>query len=171
MYQNIWYQKNKNTVHLWDDEKGYIKYHMKKYAYISDPYGDMVALDGKRVKKTNQWSDQDEKAGIIYEHDVNPEARILIDTYTDSDDISTGHRIMTFDIEVEVIDGFPEPEKAANKITSIAYHLSDTDKYVVLVLDEQLRVDDYETDECKVFRFGTESELSKAFLKSMTQPY
>ena len=28
---------------------------------------------------------------------------------------------MTFDIEVEVIDGFPEPEKAANKITSIAY--------------------------------------------------
>ena len=33
MYQNIWYQKNKNTVHLWDDEKGYIKYHMKKYAY------------------------------------------------------------------------------------------------------------------------------------------
>ena len=48
MYQNIWYQKNKNTVHLWDDEKGYIKYHMKKYAYISDPYGDMVALDGKK---------------------------------------------------------------------------------------------------------------------------
>ena len=126
MYQNIWYQKNKNTVHLWDDEKGYIKYHMKKYAYIQDPYGDMVALDGKKVKKITQWSEQDEKAGIIYEQDVNPEARILIDTYTDSDDPSSGHRIMTFDIEVEVLDGFPEPEKAANKITSIAYHLSDT---------------------------------------------
>ncbi len=165
MYQNIWYQKNKNTVHLWDDEKGYLKYHMKKYAYIQDPYGDMVALDGKKVKKITQWSEQDEKSGIIYEQDVNPEARILIDTYTDSDDPSSGHRIFTFDIEVEVLDGFPEPEKAANKITSIAYHMSDTGKYVVLVLDEQLRVDDYETDGCKVFRFSTESELINAFLK------
>ena len=34
--------------------------------------------------------------------------RFLVDQYGDSDESSVGHRIMFFDIEVEVTDGFPD---------------------------------------------------------------
>ena len=43
----------------------------------------------------------------LFESDVPPETRILVDQYTDSEEMSTGHRIMTIDIEVEVTDGIP----------------------------------------------------------------
>ena len=73
----------------------------------------------------------------LHESDINPETRTLIDMYTNSDEPSVGHRIMIIDIEVEVTEGFPSPQKAPNKITSIAIHDSETDHYWCCVLDEQ----------------------------------
>ena len=42
---------------------------------------------------------------------------------------------MIFDIEVEVTDGFPDPKKAENIITSIAFNDPLTEKYFCYVLD------------------------------------
>ena len=101
---------------------------------MKDNYGTHVSLYGDRLKKIYKW-----EKGLkgLHESDINPETRTLIDMYTNSEEPSTGHRIMIIDIEVEVTEGFPNPLKAANKITSIAIHDSITDQYWCFVLDEQ----------------------------------
>ena len=62
--------------------------------------------------------------------------RFLIDEYGDSDEVSDGHVIMTFDIEVEMNSGLPDTDKAENTITSVAFHDSATNDYYVYVLSE-----------------------------------
>ena len=106
----------------------------KRYAYVKDNYGTHVSLYGDRLKKIYKW-----EKGLkgLHESDINPETRTLIDMYTNSEEPSTGHRIMIIDIEVEVTEGFPSPQKAENKITSIAIHDSVTDQYFCFVLDEE----------------------------------
>ena len=66
---------------------------------------------------------------------MNPEIRTLVDKYTDSDEVSVGHRTMIFDIEVEVTQGFPNVQRANNKIISIAFNDQITDEYFCYVLD------------------------------------
>ena len=39
MYQNIFYERQKNFIHLWDDKNGYQTFPYRKYAYKKDPYG------------------------------------------------------------------------------------------------------------------------------------
>ena len=101
---------------------------------MKDNYGTHVSLYGDRLKKIYKW-----EKGLkgLHESDINPETRTLIDMYTNSEEPSTGHRIMIIDIEVEVTEGFPSPQKAENKITSIAIHDSVTDQYFCFVLDEE----------------------------------
>ena len=97
-----------------------------------------------------------------FESDVMPEMRFLVDTYTDSDEMSEGHRVMFFDIEVEVTDGFPEPSKAQNKVTSIAMYTKHDGKYRVYVLGDGK---DNVKDEVDIRFYKTESELLKEFLR------
>jgi len=134
LYQNIYYESRKNKVHIWDDKSGHVIVPYKRYAYIKDNYGTHVSLYGDRLKKTYKW---DKSVEGLHESDINPETRTLIDMYTNSDEPSVGHRIMIIDIEVEVTEGFPSPQKAENKVTSIAIHDSETDHYWCFVLDEK----------------------------------
>ena len=63
---------------------------------------------GDKLKRITKWEkDQSD----LFESDVNPEIRVLVDNYTDSDEVSTNHRTMIFDIEVEVTEGFPDIQK------------------------------------------------------------
>ena len=121
-------------MHIWDDHSGHVVVPYKRYAYVKDNYGTHVSLYGDRLKKIYKW-----EKGLkgLHESDINPETRTLIDMYTNSEEPSTGHRIMIIDIEVEVTEGFPSPQKAENKITSIAIHDSVTDQYFCFVLDEE----------------------------------
>ena len=59
----------------------------------------------------------------------------LIDEYGDSDEVSDGHVIMTFDIEVEMNSGLPDTDKAENTITSVSLR-STTNDYFFYVLSE-----------------------------------
>jgi len=138
LYQNIFYESRKNKVHIWDDKSGHVVIPYKRYAYVKDGYGTHVSLYGDRLKKTYKW---DKTVEGLHESDINPETRTLIDMYTNSDEPSTGHRIMIIDIEVEVTEGFPSPRKAENKITSIAIHDSETDQYFCYVLDEKNKLE------------------------------
>ena len=137
MYQNVYYESRKNKVHIWDDKSGHVVVPYKRYAYVKDNYGTHVSLYGDRLKKVYKW-----EKGLkgLHESDINPETRTLIDMYTNSEEPSTGHKIMIIDIEVEVTEGFPSPQKAPNKITSIAIHDSVTDHYWCFVLDEQSKL-------------------------------
>ena len=118
MYQNIYYQKRTNNIHIWDDKVGHLQIPWKKYAYKKDPNGQVISLYGDKLTKVYQWNDEDHKH--LFEADVPKETRMLVDRYTDSDDMSEGHRTMIIDIEVEVTDGFPDPATAKNPITTIA---------------------------------------------------
>ena len=136
MYQNIFVNRNKKdvTVHLWDDEIGYKKLTHKTYAYKKSPTGMYRSLYGDKLKKVKFWSEDDLKQKLMYESDVPIETRVLVDTYPDTDDVSRGHKTLVIDIEVEVTDGFPEPLRADNKITSIAIYDDIMNVYTVFVL-------------------------------------
>ena len=71
MYQNIYYSRKNNQIHLWDDVRGYSKFPYSKDAYIRDSQGTHVALDGKRVSPTKSWTDEDVSKGLVYESDVD----------------------------------------------------------------------------------------------------
>ena len=116
MYQNIYFEVRKQKIHLWDDKKGYLVIPYKKYAYIKNQSGLLYTLDGDKVKKIYDW-DKDTRG--LFEADVPQTTRFLVDQYTDSDEVSEGHRKVFFDIEVEVTEGFPDVMEAKNKITSI----------------------------------------------------
>ena len=80
-----------------------------------------TALDGKTVRTVRRWSNEEVKDGLIYESDVFSETRVLIDEYGESDEPSKNHREYFFDIETEILQGFPNSKNPINKITSIAY--------------------------------------------------
>ena len=90
MYQNIYYERRTNLVHIWDDKRGHLKIPFKKYAYVKHTNGQHISLYGDRLKKVTKF-DKDEPT--LHESDVPPMTRFLVDQYTDSDESSTGHRV------------------------------------------------------------------------------
>ena len=108
MYQNIYYDRRINKMHIWDDKFGHQTFRYKKYAYVKNRVGNYVSLYGDKLKRVSDW---DKDQPDLFESDVNPEIRVLVDNYTGSDEVSIGHKVMIFDIEVEVIDGFPNIKK------------------------------------------------------------
>ena len=159
MYQNIYIEKPKQgkpIVHIWDDKKGYEKFQFTPYAYQKSPSGTYRSLYGDKLKKVQYWTGEDLQAGEIFESDVPLETRVLIDKYGESNEPSTGHREVYFDIEVEVVDGFPEPKTAKNKITAIALYDKTADSYHCFVLGNVPNTDVVES-------FKSEEELLQRF--------
>jgi DNA polymerase elongation subunit (family B) len=169
MYQNIYYQRSSNTVFIWDDVKGLIKMPYKKYAYKKNAYGSKVALDGTKVEKVTDWDEADIKRGWIYESDIRPEVRTLIDLYSDSDDISTGHREMFFDIEVETEGGFAQTDDPWQPLTSIAFHDVATKQTVAIIIDKEKNLKSYQKDSLILEVVETEQELILKFLQYYTE--
>jgi DNA polymerase elongation subunit (family B) len=135
MYQNVYFELKKNIVHLWDDETGYSRIPYKRYAYKKAANGQLKALDGTKVEKVTGWKKTDEVD--MYESDVRPDVRTLIDRYYESDDISKNHRTMFFDIEVQRDDAkrYSTTKDANNVINSIAYYDTVHKQYTTLILD------------------------------------
>ena len=71
---------------------------------------------------------------------------------------------MIFDIEVEVTDGFPDPKKAENKITSIAFNDPLLDKYFCYVLDPDNKLKPNNSDDT-IESFKDEYDLLNAFFR------
>lgn len=163
MYQAIAYHKNTNTVHIWDDHKGHIKLKYKPYAYRKSSYGKYVALDGTLVDKIFEFDPQDKN---LYESDINPETRTLIDMYKDSDDSSIGHRLLTIDIEVDIADGFPVPETAEHEITSIAIYDHAGDNRYVWILDKEGVVESTTKNNVQIISCNDEYTLLSKFMST-----
>ena len=167
MYQNIYYERQKNLIHLWDDERGYTTFPYRKYAYKKDPYGQYLSMNGDKLSKIGKW--EKNEADELFESDVPETTRVLVDIY-DSDIPSVGHRVMTFDIEVEMISGLPNTKEAQNEITAIAAHDSATKLFDVFVLDKQRKVKrngekiNKDGREVTIHIFDNEKNLLLAFL-------
>ena len=177
MYQNIYVDKFNQRVHIWDDQEGHIQLPLRQfsYGYTKDPRGLKKAIDGKSVRKIklNKQIREDardpSKQHLFYETDVPIETRVLIDRYGDSDEPSTGHRELNFDIETEITQGFPDWKNPVNKITAIAWHEKLTNQYSVLVLDEESKVKTSIEDNKTIISCQTEAELLHCFLEQYEQ--
>jgi DNA polymerase elongation subunit (family B) len=161
MYQNIYYDRRINKMHIWDDKFGHQTFRYKKYAYVKNRVGNYVSLYGDKLKRVSDW---DKDQPDLFESDVNPEIRVLVDNYTGSDEVSIGHKVMIFDIEVEVIDGFPNIEKAENKITSIAFNDPILEKYFCYTLDPSNILEPSNSGDT-IESFKDEYDLLNAFFK------
>ena len=136
MYQNIFLDVKK-TKCIYGTTPKVFGNSFRKYAYVKHSNGQHVSLYGDRLKKVTQFDKDDP---TLHESDVPPTTRFLVDQYGDSDEASVGHRIMFFDIEVEVTEGFPDVQKAQNPITSIALYDCTTEKYFTYCFDPNKRL-------------------------------
>ncbi len=165
MYQNIFFERNRNLIHLWDDTLGYRTFPYKKYAYVKDPNGEYQSMHGDRLSKVYKW--EKDSGEELFESDVPETTRVLVDLYGD-DVPSKGHIVLTFDIEVEMITGLPNIEKAENEITSIAAYDDATKEYHVFVVDKKGKVKgkSFQKDgrDVHVYIFNTERELLSKYL-------
>jgi len=148
-------------MHIWDDKFGHQTFRYKKYAYVKHRAGNFVSLYGDKLKRITEW---DKEQPELFESDVNPEIRVLVDNYTDSDDASEGHRTMIFDIEVEVTEGFPNIQKAENTITSIGFNDPLLDEYFCYVLDPKSKLTNNKSEDT-IVSFKDEYDLLNAFFK------
>jgi DNA polymerase elongation subunit (family B) len=162
LYQNIFFDIRKMKMHLWDDLKGHLEIPFRKYAYVKDSNGQHVSLYGDRLKKVSQYDKDDP---TLHESDVPAMTRFLVDQYGDSDEASTGHRTMFFDIEVEVTEGFPDVQKAQNPITSIALYDCTTETYFTYCFDPHKRIEDYTKGDEVVEFYETEYEMLNKFFQ------
>jgi DNA polymerase elongation subunit (family B) len=161
MYKNIYLDRKTGTVHLWDSKKGYITFPYQKYAYVQHPNGEYKTIYGTPVRKTY---DLDGNRDDYFEIDVPDTTRILVDLYSDDDIPSDGHTVLTFDIEVEMESGMPNPTMANNTITSVAIHDSTTNDRWVLVLDDKKLITEQIKDNTKILPFTTEREMLLNFI-------
>ena len=160
-YQNCYYQREKNLVHLWDDRLGYRSFPYTRYAYEKVNNGEYTTLYGDSVTKIYKFKKDDPN---LFESDVPETTRVLVDTYTDSDLPSEGHVILTYDIECEMESGLPDPEKAENELTSIGLHDSATNQYWVLVMDKKGEMIEKKTEKAIVIPFKDERDMLLKYL-------
>ena len=162
MYQNIYYQREKNLIHLWDSKRGYMAYPYTRYAYERAERGEFKSIYGDKLTKIYKFKGDDPN---LFESDVPETTRALVDMYSDSDDVSDGHIILTYDIECEMTSGIPDPLEATNELTSIALHDSATKQAWVLVMDKEGKMVEKTTDKCIVFPFRDERDMLMKYLE------
>jgi len=162
MYKNIYYQREKNLIHLWDDQQGYRSFPYTRYAYERAERGEYESIYGDRLTKIYKFTKDDP---ALFESDVPETTRALVDLYSDSDEASEGHVVLTYDIECEMISGLPNPEEAKNELTSIALHDSATNQYWVLVMDKEGLMVEKTTDKAIVIPFTDERDMLMKFLE------
>jgi len=162
MYQNCYYQREKNLVHIWDDKLGYRTFPYSRYAYEKADRGEYVSLYGDRLTKIWKFKKDDPE---LFESDVPETTRVLVDTYTDSDIPSEGHITLTYDIEVEMETGLPDVEKAENELTAIGLHDGATDHYWVLIMDKIGKLSERKTGNRTVIPFKDERDMILKYLE------
>lgn len=174
MYQNIFVDRRKEVIHLWDDERGHIEFPLEaiRTAYRKKIGGEFKSLYGDELEELMYYEDGDMS---LFESDVSAEVKTLTKLYEDSDDPSEGHRIGVTDIEVDSTGGFPNIETGDKTITAIALFDTPTETFFSFVLDPEKRVEeriedvtlkdgDTKTYKWVIKSFRTEAALLKAFL-------
>lgn len=162
--QNIAYDRETFTLHLWDDERGYTSFPYRRYAYKKHPRGRYRSLYGDKCEKVTRFSKEEADEGLLFESDVDASIRTLVDTYLEEDDVAQNHNLMIFDIETSTEFGFPTKENPINEITAIALYDSTTQHYHVFLLDKENKISSYDEDHLSLYSFADERDMLQAFL-------
>ena len=162
MYKNIYYQRERNLIHLWDSHLGYRTFPYTRYAYEKAERGEARSIYGDRLTKIYKFKGDDPD---LFESDVPETTRVLVDTYVDSDIPSDTIVTMTFDIEVEMESGLPDTEKAENELTAIGLQDNITNQYWVLIMDKKGKMVERKTDKAIILPFRDERDMCMKFLE------
>jgi DNA polymerase elongation subunit (family B) len=149
---------------LWDDVIGYKSFRHKKSAYKKSSDGSYYTITGIQVEKVHSWTEDDMKSGDIFEYDVNPEMKTLIELYTNDDNMSKNHHTVFLDIEVETDQGLPSIEKADKRINGITLYHQAQDYYYTWVLVKDMK-ENIESKTSSTLFFNNESDLLISFLE------
>ena len=165
MYQSIYYDKSTKQYHLRDDKLGWNSFEYQPTFYKPDTNGQYLTLFGDKVSPTKTYSDN------CYETDVDKHTRVLVDLYSESDDVPEYHNTVFFDIECEIA-GALTPQTVANaptKITSIALYDNSLKQYYCYILDEDQLLTNSEKDNTFIISCISEKILLQTFLDKWEQ--
>src|ERR1019366_5177651 len=157
-------------VYIWGDgvhnDLGIKVYDWKDfdYCYIPSANGTHQSIYGHSVKKTKFW-DRYNGSQTTFEADVPRETRVLTDLYLKTDEMSIGHTVGFFDIEVSSVGGYPSPKTAEKEVTAIAFYHQQNDQYTMFLLDSTKKLEDRTKDNVDIRRFDSEVELLQAFVE------
>lgn len=165
MYKAIYNNKNNGTVSVLDDSDD--KWHQYpitdfRYAYRKSSTGTFTSLFGDKLERITTYDDNDP---TLFESDLNPEMKILLDLYPNNEEISKGHRILIYDIETSTEGGFPDIMAGDKAITAIAAYDYSDDKYYSLILDPDKKVKNKTIGNEITKSFDTETALLTYFIK------
>ena len=60
MYQNIYYQRERNLIHLWDDQRGYSSFPYTRYFYEPKyQRGEYTSIYGDKLTKIYKFKKDD----------------------------------------------------------------------------------------------------------------
>ena len=99
MYKSIFVDKRHEVIHVWDDVDGHGQFPLSsiQFCYRKNPNGKYTSLYGDKLEKI-PWEDISSDPNL-FESDVQPELKFLLDRYGDTEDVSTGHNIVIIDID------------------------------------------------------------------------
>jgi DNA polymerase elongation subunit (family B) len=162
MYQSIYYEYP-NRFLIRDDEKGWLEKEYQPLFYKISEEGTLPTLDGKKAKATKRYDKEDPN---LYEKDVDPKTRILIDLYKESDEVPKTHNMVFLDIENVMFNPLTSEmiRTAPTSITSIALYDNNSKTYICLILDTSGKLNEINDPGKIILPFKTEKELLAKFL-------
>jgi DNA polymerase elongation subunit (family B) len=166
MYNAIYYDRKEETVHILDDENGYICKNYKDFAFRKKTGGPYKSLWGDELERTTNFFNRDPS---VLESDLPIETKILVEMYRDEDTPSKTNSVVLFDIETDSTGGFPNIKTADKEVTAITLYDMTTKKYHTLILDKQSQIQDVESDTDSLKSFKSEPELLSYFLSLWEQ--
>jgi len=176
MYQSIYYDIKENEIHLWDDERGYVKEDFSPYQYgfkTTTEITEYKSLYGDYVKKIypEKYGRLIDENNIYYETDIEPMTRFLIDNYNESEEVSKDYNVLYYDIETEMVERKINVETVKNRVTSIAVHYTKSGYRAVYVLNlNNEAIDNNNINvNANLFFFNSEAEMFLKFLSDYTR--
>lgn len=161
MYQSIFYNRKDGKIHIWDDRNGHASVKYKRFAYRKKIGGKYKSIYGDSLEKIEC---DNPRIPDLFQSDVPVETDFLINAYGDSDEVSTGHRMVILDIEVDSTGGYPKIDNPKQKITAIALYDAVAKHYFCYVLDEDKLVVSRTENDKTIIAFENEEDLLMSFL-------
>lgn len=155
------------------------------YLHTPKKGGDYKALIGGKQLHSHKFDSMSEVKNFIEEYkdvknfeiygNTNYIAQFIQENYPQRIDFDINHiNIVSFDIEVDIREGYANVEQADKEITSIAYKSSKSNTYYLLGrkdYDKHLTTTDIDPEYIQFIKFDDEFKLLKAFVELWCRDY
>lgn len=163
MFKSCFLNRSTREFHVWDDKNGYNIHKYEPYAYTYGN-GEYTSMFGDQLIKITGDDILSYRNEDLFESDVIPENRMLIDLYQETDDIPNDVKVMFFDIEIDTSNKL-DILNTPSEITAIALSMRDSDNYNVYILDKDSILSENIKNNVYIKPFISEKELLKTFIE------